>query len=160
MAAGSDREPAHSSSAVTDEAALLQMTNREIDSLFRSSPDGGVPDGDMRGTALLFPGTWAAKPLAAAIRVIAWQGKVVDRRRGELKNKITPFGLRLIRARVSIAPAWVDDAPCVLLDYSQTSFVARMVRDEIRLVAPDLYVGVVWLWRRRVAWFTLRGLAP
>jgi hypothetical protein len=33
-----------------------------------------------------------------------------------------------------------------------------MVRDEVRLVAPGLYLGVVWLWKRRVGWFTLRQL--
>jgi len=31
-----------------------------------------------------------------------------------------------------------------------------MVRDEIRLVGPGLYLGVVWLWHWRVGWFTLR----
>jgi hypothetical protein len=31
-----------------------------------------------------------------------------------------------------------------------------MVRDETRLVSPDMQLGVVWLWRRRVAWFALR----
>ena len=53
--------------------------------------------------------------------------------------------------------AWVDGQPCTLLDYSKTSLVAKMVRDETRLVAPGLQLGVVWLWRRRVAWFTLRA---
>jgi len=77
-----------------------------------------------------------------------------------LRNKITPFSLRLIAARVTLDRSWVDDRPCVLLDYSKTSVVASMVRDEIRLVAPDLYLGVVWMWRRRVGWFTLRGRAP
>jgi hypothetical protein len=33
--------------------------------------------------------------------------------------------------------------------------VARLVRDELRLVGPHLYLGVVWLARRRVLWFTL-----
>jgi hypothetical protein len=72
-------------------------------------------------------------------------------------NKITPLRLRLIAAKVSHDTSWVDSGECVLLDYSHTSLVAKMVRDEIRLVAPSLYLGVVWLWKRRVAWFTLRS---
>jgi hypothetical protein len=31
-----------------------------------------------------------------------------------------------------------------------------MVRDEIRLVSPGLYLGVVWVGRRKVGWFSLR----
>ena len=33
---------------------------------------------------------------------------------------------------------------------------ARSVRDEIRLVGPQLYLGVIWLGGRRIGWFTLR----
>jgi hypothetical protein len=32
-----------------------------------------------------------------------------------------------------------------------------MVRDELRQVGPALYLGVIWLWRKRVGWFTLRS---
>jgi len=152
-------EPSAPVIARVDETALLEMTNVEIDRLFRSSPPGDIPDGDMTGTVLAFTGTTAAKPLARAAYVVGWQGKVVDRAAGMLRNKITPFSLRLIAARVTLDRSWVDDRPCVLLDYSKTSVVASMVRDEIRLVAPDLYLGVVWMWRRRVGWFTLRGRA-
>jgi hypothetical protein len=147
--------PAHES--VVDEDALLQMTNTGLDALFRSSEAGPVPDGDMRGTVLAFPATAAAKPLATVLRLVAWQGKVVDRRQGMLRNKVTPLGLRLVAAKVSLAPSWVDGRDCVLLDYSRTSWVARMVRDELRQVGPSLYLGVIWMWRRRVGWFTLRS---
>jgi hypothetical protein len=125
------------------EQTLFEMSNTALDRLFRRSDAGPIPDGDMHGTVLVFPGTLLAKPLAAVIYMMGWQGKVVDGRMGMLLNKITPFR--------------VDDRACVLLDYSHTSVVAKMVRDEIRLVGPSLYLGVVWLWRRRVAWFTLRS---
>lgn len=140
-----------------DESQLLRMPNTELDELFRASPPGDIPDGDMRGTVLLLPGTPAAPALAAGAYALAWQGKVVDRERRLLKNKITPLRLRLIAAALVVEASWVDGLPCVVLDYSRTSFVAGMVRDEIRLVAPNLYLGVVWTWRRRVAWFTLRA---
>lgn len=159
MGAGSTQRVWQTTRETVDEDALLAMTNSELDQLFRSSPSGDIPDGDMRGTVLLFPGTPAARPLATAAYAVAWQGKVVDRRERLLKNKITPLGLRLIAARLSLDPSWVDEEPCVVLDYSHSSLVARMVRDEIRLVAPGLYLGVVWTWRKRVAWFTLRGNA-
>lgn len=135
---------------------LRGLDNAAIDALFRASPAGPVPDGDLRGTVVAWPGTPAAEPLARLCYAVAWQGKVVDRRQGMLRNKISPLGVRTIKAAVSLDRSWVDGGDCVLLDYSDTSVVARMVRDEIRLVAPRLYLGVVWLWHRRVGWFTLR----
>jgi hypothetical protein len=153
---GRDAEPRRPV-ALLDEAALLAMTNTALDELFRVAPAGAVPDGNMTGTVLAFPGTPLARPLAALTRLLLWQGKVVNRRRGVLKNKLTPLRLRAVVALVEPAPSWVDDRPCVLLDYSRTSLVARPVRDELRLVGPHLYLGVAWLGRRRALWFTLRG---
>ena len=95
-------------------------------------------------------------PIAALTHALIWQGKVVSRQRGLLKNKLTPLRLRLVKALVEPGPSWVDGRPCVVLDCSRTSLVARLVRDELRLVGPHLYLGVVWLGRRRVLWFTLR----
>ncbi|MCV7285311.1 hypothetical protein H7J87_08215 [Mycolicibacterium wolinskyi] len=128
-----------------------------LDALFRQSPAGPIPDGDTRGTLLAWPGTWLTKPLALLVRIIVWQGKVLDRREAVLRNKVTPFGLRLVKARLSVADSWVDGGDCVLIDYSKTSWLARMVRDEIRLVSPGLYLGVVWLWRKRFGWFAIRS---
>ncbi|QRY52395.1 hypothetical protein [Mycolicibacterium septicum] len=150
-------EPELTRRMALDESLLLGYPNSALDLLFRQSGAGPIPDGDTRGTLLAWPGTWLAKPLALLVRVIIWQGKVLDRREGVLRNKVTPFGLRLVKARLSVASSWVDDGDCVLIDYSTTSFLARMVRDEIRQVGPDLYLGVVWLWRKRVGWFTIRS---
>ena len=138
------------------EEVLLGTANKALDALFRQSPAGPIPDGDTRGTLLAWPGTRLAKPLAFLVFLVAWKGKVLDRRAALLRNKITPLGLRLIKARLSYDDSWVDQRECILIDYSKTSFVARMVRDEIRLVGPGLYLGVVWLWRRRVGWFIIR----
>jgi hypothetical protein len=139
------------------ERVLLASTNETLDRLFRASPAGLIPDGDTRGTVLAWPGTWLAKPLALLVYLIAWQGKVLKRRDALLRNRITPLRLRLITAQLSFDDSWVDQRECILIDYSKTSRVAWMVRDEIRLVGPGLYLGVVWLWRRRVGWFTIRS---
>jgi hypothetical protein len=140
-----------------DERDLMRLTNRELDDVFRANPAEPLPAGVHRGTALVFNGTLACRIISALAYLFAWQGKRVDPDGRGLVNRITPFRLPLIRARVSPDDAWVDGQPCTLLDYSKTSLVAKMVRDETRLVAPGLQLGVVWLWRRRVAWFTLRA---
>jgi hypothetical protein len=145
---------ARTASVTEDE--LLAMPNRRLDALFRSRPAGPVPAGVCDGVAILFPGTPLSRPMAALVRAVAWQGKVVDPDGAVLRNRIGPWGLRAVVATVRTSGSLVDRRPCVVLDYSATSIVARGVRDEIRLVAEHLYLGVVWLFGRRVAWFTLR----
>jgi hypothetical protein len=156
FAATSAATSAPAATGLVTDASLLGRSNADLDALFRASPSGDIPDGRMRGTVLLWPGTKACAVIARVARLLLWQGKVVDRRRGTLLNLVSPLGIQSVKARVSHAPSWVDGKPCVLIDYSRTSLVARKVRDEIRLVAPGLYLGVVWLTKRRVAWFTLR----
>jgi hypothetical protein len=139
-----------------DERSLRRLDNRELDLLFRSSPAGDLPRGRLPGTGLLFPGTPACGSLARLVHLVVWQGKETEPSGRSLRNLVGPLRMRSIRALLSHDRSWVDGAECVLIDYSRTSTVARMVRDEVRLVAPGLYLGVVWLWRRRAGWFTLR----
>jgi hypothetical protein len=142
-----------------DETALQATSNSELDTIFRISPPGRLPAQVLRGTVLLFPGSRACQVLAHVLYWVAWQGKVVAPTEASLLNRITPLRLRRIKAEVAEGRSWVDDKPCVVIDYSRTSVVARAVRDETREVAPGLHLGVVWLRHRRVAWFTLRATA-
>jgi hypothetical protein len=139
-----------------DERALRRMSNRELDELFRRSRAGDVPHGRLPGTGLLFPGSPACGPLARLVHLLVWQGKETEGSGRSLQNLLGPLRMRAIRALLCRDRSWVDGERCVLIDYSTTSRVAHMVRDEVRLVAPGLYLGVVWTWRRRVGWFTLR----
>jgi hypothetical protein len=139
-----------------DERVLRRMGNRELDALFRSSPAGEIPHGRLAGTGLLFPGSPVCGPLVRLVRLLVWQGKETENSGRSLRNLVGPLRMKAIRALLSRDRSWVDGGRCVLIDYSTTSRVAHMVRDEIRLVSPGLYLGVVWMWRRRVGWFALR----
>jgi hypothetical protein len=129
---------------------LLAMPAGELDALFRSSPAGRCPAGLGAGTAIMAPATLFARPLAALTRVLAWQGKefAVDGR--SLRNLLSPVGWRAVDAEVYRGRSRVDSQPCIVLDYSETSRTAKWVRDEIREVAPGLYLGVVFVRSRRV----------
>ena len=135
---------------------LTTMSQTELDDLFRQSPMGEIPDGDADGTAIVAPGTEIEGPVLWLGRWLAWQGKVVDRSRATLLNKVGPFGWHLIRARIYIAPSWFDQKPCIVLDYSKTSIVAHWIRDEIRLVSPDFYLGKVYWGKDRLIDFCLQ----
>jgi hypothetical protein len=130
------------------------------DEVFRSSPAGEIPAGIGDGTALLPFGPLLTKVAARLIRLTSWQGKVFDPGGDGLRNRITPFGLKAIRAKVYKAPSWVDGDECIVLDYSATSIVAHWVRDEIREVAPRTYLGQVFVRRRKWLHFTLTFRPP
>jgi hypothetical protein len=66
------------------------------------------------------------------------------------------FGLDAILARIIREPSWTDGKECIVLDYSQTSFVAHWVRDEIRLISPGLYLGRVFWKKTHLIYFALQ----
>ncbi|WP_328966607.1 hypothetical protein [Streptomyces sp. NBC_00239] len=138
-----------------DVARLLGMSRPALDQLFRSSPAGGIPTGEAHGTVLLARGAGLSEAAAALARVAAWKGKVFDPGRGELLNRITPFGVAAVRAKVYRGPSRLDGKECTVLDYSRTSFVARRIRDEIREIAPGVYLGIVYWGRHKVLNFAL-----
>jgi hypothetical protein len=137
-------------------ADLLRMTQAQLDQLFTASEPGPIPDGEGDGTAIIAPGTAVSPEIAKFINLFAWQGKVFDASAGLLKNRILPFGINAIIARVYKAPSWLDGKECIVLDYSQTSLVAQWIRDEIRLIEPKLYLGKVYWDNTRLIDFALQ----
>ncbi|MFX1677336.1 hypothetical protein PWR63_34780 [Paraburkholderia sp. A2WS-5] len=138
-----------------DTSKLLSMSQAELDDLFRNSPAGDIPDGEARGTAIVAPGTVISDAAANLVKVFAWQGKVFDSQNGILKNKISPFGIDAIQATVYKGESWFDGNECIVLDYSKTSIVAHWIRDEIRLIAPGVYLGLVYWDKSRLICFSL-----
>jgi hypothetical protein len=123
---------------------LAGMRGAALDELFASAPAGDIPIGKGSGQALMATGTIAARPLLAITRLVAWQGKEFDGPTHRLRNLVSPFGVRAIAADVYVDDSRLDGRPCIVLDYSKTSFVAGWIRDEIREVSPGLYLGIVW----------------
>jgi hypothetical protein len=133
------------------------MSWEELDELFRRSPAGEIPDGEANGQVLIGSENETISDTAAKVaHLIAWQGKVFDREKGELLNKIGPLGLRAIRAKVYKEESWFDGEETIVLDYSDTSLVAHWIRDEIREVAPGLYLGLVFWERDKILHFSLQ----
>lgn len=137
----------------------LSKTREELDEIYCKAKPGSIPTGDTRGTAIL-AGSVFAKAVAFLAGVFAWQGKVFDLfcpkgDAGLLVNKITPFSLTFIVAKVYRDKSWMDDKETIVIDYSKTSFVAKLIRDEIREVEPGVYLGKVWWGKKRVLDFAL-----
>jgi hypothetical protein len=138
-----------------DVPQLLGMSQGQLDDLFKNSPTGEIPDGEGKGTAIVAPGTTYTQDIAQFVSHFAWQGKVFDSKNGVLRNKILPLGLNAIIAKVYKGQSWLDGKECIVLDYSETSLVARWIRDEIRQVGPKMYLGKVYWDKKRLIDFAL-----
>src|SRR5262245_60593765 len=130
-----------------DVSQLLTMSQAQLDTLFRASPAGDIPDGPAKGTAIIAPGTTYSATGAEVIDHFGWQGKVFEAQRGLLKNRILTIGLEAIIAKVYKGASWLDNKECIVLDYSETSLLANWVRDEIRQIGPGFYLGKVY-WKK------------
>ena len=122
---------------------LLDMSQEELDALFAKSPPGPIPNGDAKGTAILDPGGRFARDIADVAHNL-WQGKTFNAQTKTLRNRITPFGLSAIEADVYEGPSLMDGKPCIVIDYSKSSKVAQSIRDEIRLIGADQYLGRIY----------------
>jgi hypothetical protein len=138
-----------------DPASLVDETTGALGELFGAGTAGAIPDGRGKGTVLLGTGGPAARVAAALCYALAWRGKVVNARQGRLRNILTPLGIRAIEAAVYTQDSWYDGETCIVLDYSKTSLLARRIRDEIREIAPGVFLGRVFWGRRHVLDFAL-----
>jgi hypothetical protein len=139
-----------------DVLQLLNMSNDQLDQLFGGSAAGDIPDGPAKGTAIIAPGTRFSSEIAEFVNLFAWKGKTFDAKRGVLRNRILPLGLNAIVATVYKAPSWLDNKECIVLDYSETSLVAQWIRDEIRLISPNFYLGRVYWDKKPLIHFSLQ----
>jgi hypothetical protein len=127
--------------AITIEG-LVRMGPAELEQVYRQSVSAvTVPSGRVRGRALPYPGSRIA-PAASRAAKLVWQGKVFRPADSTAINRF--FGVRMIRGNVYQGPSWLDGQPSLILDYQGTSLVYRRYRDEIRQVAPGVYLGLMY----------------
>jgi hypothetical protein len=120
---------------------LLGMSPAQIEEVYRQGTAVAIPPGRVRGTALLAPGTRRARMVSRGARLM-WQGKVFEEGQATAVNRF--FGMRVIRGQLYQGPSWLDGGPSLVLDYSQTSRIYADNRDEIRQIAPGLFLGLMY----------------
>jgi hypothetical protein len=137
----------------------LSKSREELDEIYKKAKPGDIPTGDTQGTAIL-AGSMLAKLVAFLVGLLVWKGKIFDLfgpkgDAGVLVNKISPFGLKCIVAKVYRDDSWLDGKKTIVIDYSKTSLLAKVIRDEIREVEPGVYLGKVWWGKKRILDFAL-----
>ena len=136
-------------SAVTAKAAdalsledIQAMDQEQLDALYEYAPSGTIPDGASNGRAIFFPGSILNTPTTVLASLI-WQGKVFDNANGVLLNRV--FGFEAIKAKVFKAESLFDGKEAIIVDYQDTSVLCGPVRDEIRQVGDQLYLGRAYI---------------
>src|SRR6266542_993451 len=124
-----------------DSQQLLRLSKGQLDDLFAKSPAGELPDGEGIGTALLFPGSFLVLIFAWFERRFLWQGDVFHAKEGYLRSRISPFSFQAMSAKVYKDLSKLDQKECIVMDFSMSLPVPRGIRDELRQVAPALYLG-------------------
>jgi hypothetical protein len=120
---------------------LVRMDPCELEQLYARGCLAPIPSGKIRGQAILDPGTKLSVPKSLGSRFV-WQGKIFHSDGRTAVNRF--FGIRMIKADVYNAASWRDGRPALILDYSQTSLLYAPYRDEIRQIAPGLYLGLMF----------------
>ncbi|BAZ02026.1 hypothetical protein NIES37_60340 [Tolypothrix tenuis PCC 7101] len=136
-------------------ADMMKMSPAELDELYQNSPVGEIPSGQGKGTVVFVTGFPERNLLASLVRLLAWQGKIFYRDQSFLLNSITILGLKLVKAKVYRGESLFSQGEAIILDYSQTSFIAQKIRDEIREVAPGVFLGQAYWAKTRVLCFAL-----
>ena len=134
-----------------------QLSWHDVDFLYRQADPGRIPDGFARGRILYCPDAFLGKVKSGTTQLV-WKGKHFSAEDQTLVNQWC--GIRAIRATVSYGTSWLDGKPAIILDYSGTSRVWSDVRDEMRQVAPGVYIGAMFVGRcpepRLKLYFVLR----
>jgi hypothetical protein len=138
---------------------LAAMTADELAGVYRTASVPALADvsGDLVGRMLAPQGLgrgwlWRALRAFARWRRFPWRGKsfkLLEANRGEGINRVWSDlrPSRWFRFETSIAPSRAGDFEALHLDYDNPGnpFFIRAIKDEIRQVAPGLYLGQAYV---------------
>jgi hypothetical protein len=116
---------------------LRTATPCRLEALFRQSDLGCEPVGRTRGTVLYSEGKHPQ--LKAHMQGLVWKGKTFHDD-GTFTNRWLG-GVRAGSTGVHIEPSWLDSRPCFVMQYKPDALVFSNVRDEVRQIAPDEWLG-------------------
>jgi hypothetical protein len=138
-----------------DLAALRRMNFKELETLYRAGKKPSALsdlDGDARGAMLAWRSP-ATGPIAWLLRVFGastifpWEGKSFKSETSDLGTGINRINLfrrmRWFPFKTRFDASFLDGQPSFLLDYSgpDNPPMIRSIVDEVREVAPGLYLG-------------------
>lgn len=142
-AAWAEEVPEAGPGAPVTAETLMRMDAAALEALYLAAEPGPIPDGEAVGVANSNPGTgWGN--FSSGFFGALWQGKKFNRADGTLTNR-TSVGTTG-SAKVYLAASRLDGKPAIIIDYAKSdNLLARGVRDEVRMIAPGLYLGIAYI---------------
>ena len=122
--------------------ALVRTDRSDLEALYRGANAGTMPVGSLPGRAIPSPGTRKTVRQSKLIGLL-WKGKEFPAD-GVMVNRLA-LGLKAVRADVYYGESWLDGRPAIVLDYANTSRRFGDARDEMREIAPGLYLGITYV---------------
>jgi hypothetical protein len=108
-----------------------------LEGLFRQGSAECAPSGRTHGTVVYADGRHPK--LTARAQSTVWKGKTFHDD-GTFTNRWLG-GLTAISSSVHVEPSWIDGQPCLVMQYPPNTPVFGNVRDELRQIAPGLWLG-------------------
>lgn len=121
---------------------LIRMSRCQLLDLYRGGAVAAPPAGFVRGYPIFEPGRRLTVVRTHATRLL-WQGKEFNCAGDTMINHVV--GLKMVTAQVFPAESWYDGRPTLAFDYQCTSKLFAATRDEVREVAPGVFLGLTYL---------------
>jgi hypothetical protein len=121
---------------------MLRMSECQLLDLYRGGAAKPPPTGFVDGWSIYKPGRLTTAARAHATRLL-WRGKEFSPAGDGMINHVGR--LRIVRADVFPGESWLDGGPTYVFDYLHTSKLFSNVRDEVREVAPGVFLGLTYL---------------
>jgi hypothetical protein len=138
-----------------DSRKLQRLSKEELDELFAKGSSGNLPEGEGTGTALLCPGTIWGRLFAWITRWFVWQGDVFRPAEGYVRSRLSPFGFQAQSGNLFKDKSRLEDKESIVMDYRRGLPLPGGWRDEIREVAPGLFLGLMIFGQKRGPRFAL-----
>jgi hypothetical protein len=116
---------------------LQKLNPCQLDHLFGQGQVVSQPVGLGRGRILWLTGVKRPQ-LQARLSGMVWKGKFFYPD-GRFVNQW--LGFRAVAAQVTVGPSWFDGQPCFIMEYPPGAAVFGNARDELREIAPGLFLG-------------------
>jgi hypothetical protein len=116
---------------------LRRLTAEELEQWFAQGRVDNLPVGAFHGTVLLQIDARLPR-LRARLASVVWKGKVFEPD-GSFINQWA--GFRAVPSQVAVGASWYDGQSCLVLEYPANSAVFANTRDELREIAPGVFLG-------------------
>ena len=121
--------------------SLGKMNSHQLEELYRNGKVFEPSDGYLKGKAFPKPDKLGHQLRSEAIGLV-WKGKNIYTKEAIMLNQVGKK--QKVAASISKEESWLDGKPSVIFDYASGPKWAQKARDEVREIAPGLYLGIMY----------------